>query len=393
MNVQLARAIGFEAFGGSAYGECLVAAEATHGSDRDTWAASWSAAADRLQTMAQTAEADGNVASAYGRYLRAYNYYRSAEFFINPRMPEKSAMFRKSQTSFETAMKLAPHPVQKVHVSYEDTQLPVFYWRVDDQEKPGPTVILHGGGDASGEEMYLMGGVAALKRGYNVISFEGPGQRGFLYDNPGHPYRPDYEKAITPVIDWAVRQPTVNADQVVLSAISFGGYTGSRAAAFDHRIAAFVANAPMTDFYRLLLSGFQRLTGQKVEEKGLAETLTQLYDDGVAGIQFAVDQLYWILGTKTLPSTFSRMKEFRLAGVEKNIQCPVLCLYAEAEGQEGQRQFDEFVSNLSAPYDVYKFDELSGGNAHCMLNNYVLLYEVKYDWLDKTLGRRSSVNL
>lgn len=387
MNLGMARTVGYEAYGGAAYGECNIAAHEVEGGSRDSWQAAWSKLGTRLRTNAEDALADGHKATAQARFMRAFNYFRAAEFFINPTTPDKEQMFRKSQDCFNQSMKLLDHPAEKIEVPYLDTTLPCFYWQVADDGKKRPTVILHGGGDGSGEELYLMGGVAALRRGYNVISFEGPGQRGFLYDNPNHPYRPDYEEAIRPIVDWALAQPTVDADKLALYAISFGGYTGTRAAATDDRIKAFVVNAPLTDFYGLIVQSFQAISGQDMEESELVENVIKFYEAGVAGIQFAVDQLYWILGTKTLPETLEKMKEFRLNGIEANIKCPILCLYAEAEGEEGKRQLDEFLGNVTAPCDVHVFDELSGANSHCMLPNYVVMYEVLFDWLDDQFGQ------
>jgi hypothetical protein len=43
-----------------------------------------------------------------------------------------------------------------------------------------------GGADSLGEELYFWGaGAAALRRGYNALLFEIPGQRGAMYSNRG----------------------------------------------------------------------------------------------------------------------------------------------------------------------------------------------------------------
>jgi hypothetical protein len=59
-----------------------------------------------------------------------------------------------------------------------------------------PTLLSLGGGDSLAEELYFWGGgAAALRRGYNALLFEIPGQRGAMYSNPdaGLFYRPDSE--------------------------------------------------------------------------------------------------------------------------------------------------------------------------------------------------------
>lgn len=382
MNAQFARTMGFETFGGAALGECYLAANRIDGDSLESWVSSWSEMAGQMEKSAGQALASNHHMTASARFLRAYNYYRAAEYFMGLSDPNREITFRKSQACFAQSMSFFAHPARKVHIAYADTHLPVYFWEPSEGSDARPTIILHTGGDASVEELYLMGGVAALRRGYNVIAFEGPGQRGFLYDNPHHPYRPDYEAVIAPVIDWALAQPTVDADRFALYAISFGGYTGSRSAATDRRIKAFVANGPMTDFYRLIYQSFQILGGADIGEAEIIEKVQTLYNQGMPGICFAIDQLRWILGKADLVAIMERMKDFRLDGMETDIRCPVLCISAAAEGLEGRRQLEEFTSNLQAPYDVYLIDDTSGGNAHCAMTNYPLLYEVIFDWLD-----------
>ena len=48
-----------------------------------------------------------------------------------------------------------------------------------------------------------MNGYAALARGYNCLIFEGPGQ-GELIREQRIPFRPDWEKVVTPVVDFAL---------------------------------------------------------------------------------------------------------------------------------------------------------------------------------------------
>jgi len=60
-------------------------------------------------------------------------------------------------------------------------------------------------------------------------------------------FRPDYETVLAPVVDWAVRQPAVDAARLVLSGRSFGGYLAPRAAAYEHRFRALVADPGLYD--------------------------------------------------------------------------------------------------------------------------------------------------
>jgi dienelactone hydrolase len=61
-------------------------------------------------------------------------------------------------------------------------------------------------------------------------------------------FRPDWEKVVTPVVDFALKQPAVDPKRIALMGISMGGYLAARAAAFEKRLAALIANDGIYDF-------------------------------------------------------------------------------------------------------------------------------------------------
>src|SRR6202012_168835 len=104
-----------------------------------------------------------------------------------------------------------------------------------------PTVILNNGLDSQSVALYAYGGAAALERGYNALIFEGPGQGAMLFERQV-PFRPDWENVITPVVDYLLSRPDVDPDRIALTGWSMGGEMVSRAAAFEPRLAAVVAD-------------------------------------------------------------------------------------------------------------------------------------------------------
>jgi hypothetical protein len=89
------------------------------------------------------------------------------------------------------------------------------------------------------------GGVA---RGYNVLIFDGPGQQSMLFER-GVPFRHDWEHVITPVVDCLLGRPDVDPEQIVLYGISQAAYWVPRALAFEHRIAAAIADPGVYDVF------------------------------------------------------------------------------------------------------------------------------------------------
>ncbi|MCJ7438986.1 MAG: acetylxylan esterase, partial [Acidimicrobiia bacterium] len=80
-------------------------------------------------------------------------------------------------------------------------------------------------------------------------------------------FRPDWEKVVTPVVDWVLERPEVDPARIVLHGISQAGYWVPRAVAFEPRIAAAVADpgvVRVADSWRA----------------HLPEVMTQLLDQG-----------------------------------------------------------------------------------------------------------------
>lgn len=65
-------------------------------------------------------------------------------------------------------------------------------------------------------------GAAALDRGYNFLTFDGPGQGAALRRQHLH-YRPDWENVITPDVDYTLSRVDTDANAMVIFGWSMGG--------------------------------------------------------------------------------------------------------------------------------------------------------------------------
>ncbi|WP_405785150.1 alpha/beta hydrolase family protein [Streptomyces sp. NBC_01378] len=97
----------------------------------------------------------------------------------------------------------------------------------------------------------------ALRRGYNVIAFDGPGQGSTVREQGLH-FRPDWEAVVTPVVDFALTVPEADTDRLALIGMSLGGYLAARAAAFEHRIAASVLYDGVYDLHEVMATTASR---------------------------------------------------------------------------------------------------------------------------------------
>lgn len=104
--------------------------------------------------------------------------------------------------------------------------------------EPVPVVILLPGLDSTKETRHGAAG-RWTARGVAALSVDGPGQGEA---SRWSTIRPDYEHAVSAVIDWIETQPGLDSQRVAVVGMSLGGYYAPRAAAFEPRLAAAVGN-------------------------------------------------------------------------------------------------------------------------------------------------------
>src|SRR5271154_1706731 len=243
------RAFGASSYGASEFGEVLAAVNRIISGDADSWYDEWNAAAERVFAEAEAQLKAGHRVSARDGYLRASTYFRDSEFFLhgNPEDQRIYSAYKKSVQAYKACCALCDPPVPPVEIPYENTTLPGYFHRVDESDQKRPLFIMHSGFDGSAEELHGEGARAGIERGYNVLTFDGPGQYGPLH-RERLPFRPDWEKVVTPVVNFALTLPGVEPGKMALMGVSLGGYLAPRAAAFEKRISALIANDGVYDY-------------------------------------------------------------------------------------------------------------------------------------------------
>src|SRR5437879_4543357 len=126
-------------------GQRLKARE--HEGDLDcAWKEEWVAMADRVAQVADAAAAEGRRITAGNNYMRAGNYYYSAERFIAPG-PDKMEMYRKALRCYHAALDHLYPNVERVDVPYEQDALAAYFMKVPAPTGRAPTVVLFDGMD------------------------------------------------------------------------------------------------------------------------------------------------------------------------------------------------------------------------------------------------------
>ena len=377
-------------------GECLATAARITDGDPDSWFDQWTATADRVRAIAVAAAAAGHRASARDAWLRAAKYYATGFFHVlGTRDPSRSLpTWRAHRACFDTAIGLWPTPAAKVEIPYEGKTLKGYWLSPDAATSRRPVAILNNGSDGSAVDMLVMGAVAAIERGWHALIFDGPGQGAALYED-GLPFRFDWEKVITPVVDFALARPDVDPAGLALLGVSQAGYWVPRAAAFEHRLAAAVADPGVMRVATSWLDKFPpdaiaffKSADKATFDAAMAQGIAQMPAIVRGGLAKRCEPY----GTRSLHDILTWLADYDLAGVAGLVRCPTLV--AEPEGEAfwpGQSQ--QLFDALTCPKTLMRFTAAEGADLHCEPLAPGLRNQRVFDWLEETLAARSQLAL
>src|SRR5271167_181902 len=391
---QTLRLLGSAALGDAEAGEVLSTVSRIREGDFESWTAEWLRTAQRVDEIAERSRERGHRVSAREAYFRASNYYRAAEFYLHgdPRDPRIIDLSRSARACFEQALGLTPLAVERVAIPYQGTALPGYFYRADEAGARAPTLIVHTGYDGTQEELRAHA-MAATARGINCLTFEGPGQ-GAVIREQGLGFRPDWEAVITPVVDFLLGLPTVDPERIALLGISFGGYLAPRAAAFEHRLAACIANGGVFDFMaNRLPSGMSRqaaIDGVRSDPSGTNEMMRALMEAST-DTRWGIENGIFTFRASSPAGYYLKALEYTLAGIAEKITCPTLVIDSEGDlwyrGQARQL-FDAL--NCEKSFQLFTAEE--GAEDHCQVGSPLLSSQRMFDWLEETLSRVPSAS-
>jgi alpha-beta hydrolase superfamily lysophospholipase len=382
---QLLRVLGSAASRQAEVGESLAVAERIVEGDFESWTREWTSAASRLQAAADASLAAGHRVSASDTYLRAANYYRAAEFYLHgnlqdPRIAELSG---KSARCFEAALQNGERRFELTAIPYEGTTLPgIFYAGGEGKRR---TLVVQTGFDGTIDGL-LPWAIAATRRGWHCLTFEGPGQ-GQVIRRQGLPFRPDWEKVVGPVIDHLVARPDVDAERLALLGVSFGGFLAPRAAAYEHRIAACIANGGVLDFLGPRIpKGMTREQFAHALKSDPDRVNTTLRAQAAHSPEsrWSQENGQYTFQASSPADWLTKALDYDLTDHAANIRCPTLVIDVEHENSfpgEARKLYDL----LTCPKTWLYFTEDEGAGDHCQTGSPGLAQQRVFDWLDETV--------
>ena len=389
LDFELRRMLGAVVSGGGDVNEILYTAATITPGDPESWYSAWYSLGERIYAIGEESLNKGHRASAREAFLRASMYYRAADFYLHgkPKDPRITDAWRKSRDSFRRGAALLDHPVEWVEIPYEHTTLPAYILKPDHSGQPRKTLIVQTGFDGTAEELYFNRAFFALKRGYNVLIFEGPGQGGVVREQHLH-FRRDWEKVVIPVVDFALTRPEFDQDKLALMGISMGGYLAPRAAAHEHRLAALAANGGVWDL-SLRPGKTKAEVARDAEQMKKYPEETNAYLRKAMGksvsFRWSVENGMFTFGVDTPVEFLLAYGGYNMIGQAQNIQCPTLVVdSADDQFLPGQPQ--KLYQALTCPKTLMTFTREDMASSHCQEGANLISNQRILDWLDETLA-------
>ena len=358
LSYQFRRALGETQEGGGAVSECFQAASRMK-PDLESWHREWLVVAERNDQRGDLEEKQGHIRTAMSCWLRAADYYRSAEFWLLPDDPRRLRTFDKCERASQKWLKYLPGEV--VEIPYEKgISLPAYFVKPKNVSKC-PVLISFGGLDSFKDELWFMTGRGAVQRGIAVLMVDGPGQGGTLRRHKV-PTRFDYEVPVGKCIDYLATRNDVDAKRIAVSGSSLGGYYSARAGSKEHRLAACISHGAIWD------------VEQRFRDRGENHALAS--------------HMKWVFGASTMAEAIEKAKPFKLEGVLNEMQCPYLVLHGghDVLGVENSKTVYEYAKKHGVKVTLRLTSEEETGAEHCQHDNPTLGQELMGDWLADVFG-------
>ncbi|KIV88553.1 hypothetical protein PV10_08226 [Exophiala mesophila] len=373
-------------YGGADVNTLLSAAKRIKPGDFDSFSEVFYDLGNSTKLQAEDPENAYDPVNVRDTWFSAANYFRRADFYIHGdwENPLIDLLWKEQRSAFDKGLSSLTHPAHRVQIPAAEN----FWYAPSDEVIPRPTMVLCNGYDGAQEDMYHTIVVPALARGWNAITYEGPGQPtvrreqniGFIHN---------WEAAVNPVVDYVLseKRDVVDSDRLVLYGHSLGGYLAARAAAFEPRAAAVVLNGG-------IFNVFDSFAGQlPPDARALLDTGAQeAFDEGISalltqpnlpsGLRWGIEHGLWAFNTRSGFEFFQKARAFDMEGVVNQIQMPVLTVDAEFE-QFFAGQSELLAEALGEVATFHLFDGEAG--YHCQAGALQELNRFVFAWLHKTL--------
>ena len=383
---EILRVLGMSRTYGSDIAEVLTVADKLIPGNFESWYQEFITLADHINA---TLPSPAHPVSLRNALFRAANYYRTADFFLhgNPVDPRIDEIWAKQMVCFDRAISLMAIPGKRVEIETDGFRVPAIIYRPSGDNKPRPTLLLCNGYDGSQEEMLHVFGFGALERGFNVVTFEGPGQPTVAREQKLG-FIAEWEKVVSPVVDYCINMDYVDNDKIVLLGYSFGGFLAPRAAAYEYRLAAVACVDGLFDIYKAFLRGFppalQQLHKGKNQEAFDDIVRNAMKDEDNVQLRWGIEQGCWAFRTDSPYEFLEKTRAMSMEGIAEYITCPVLVCEAE-EDHFFADQSELFANVLGEKATYMNFAAEDSAQEHCHIGATDFANAKIMDWIEEII--------
>lgn len=395
-NFDILTGLGQMANDGAEVNPVLEVAKKIKPGDRDSYTKAWFDLSMETKAKALDPEYASDPVNVRATWFSASNYFRRADVYNRADWddPRINSYWDEQRAAFDKAIAALPVPAERVEIPSDGFNVSgIWYSQLSGGNHTGrlPTIILTQGYDAAQEDLYSTIVAPALARGYNVFSFEGPGQPTPRREQ-GVGFIPDWERTVTPVVDYLLSDKAAFIDnkRLVLYGHSFGGYLAARAAAFEPRLSALMLNGGVWDAYQAYTAYLPPNLLEVLEsgdKEGFDKAMDELQSDPETStvIKWGLQQGLWAFKMNSAHDFFQSFKNYTLkGGIADRIKMPVWLADGEYEDlMAGQSQLVKDA--LGEKAELHMFNGTAG--FHCQTGATQELGRVMFAWLGKTLNK------
>jgi pimeloyl-ACP methyl ester carboxylesterase len=189
-----------------------------------------------------------------------------------------------------------------------------------------------------------------------------------------------------------LEHPKIDPERIILVGWSFGGFLAPRAEAFEHRIAALVADPGQWDQRDAVVPALPLANEDKKRFPDIDPKSLRPMEEWLEGPEAdpmlrwrLLQRGLWVNGVDDLFDYFASMLDYELSSVAGQISCPTLL--TAAEGDPIAAGAPKLLEAIDVPNkQLIRFTAAEGAGGHCEGAARILYHQRVFDWLDEVLS-------
>lgn len=369
---------------GAAPGEVLSVIGNIQDQSVDSWFESW---AGMARTREESAEKIKDGISRGKAFLRASNYYRASQLYVNPMADLYGQIYNKSVDAFRRGIKCLGIKHEILEIPYENAKMSAYYFPGDNDK---PLILIFSNYYGTSEESFFLVGASAVERRYPVALIEGPGQIDMIRKY-NLKLTPAWEKPVGAALDFFEKK--IDANGRILFGAGISAILASRAAAFEKRIDGVIAFAGPFDMRDSAYDTLPRVVrwAHRSGYKRIFNSIALLKAKRNVGVQRALVTGLWSLGEETPYDLINRFRQYSLKEVADKVTCRFLLLSGKEDHQHSLKQVNEYKEHLTnaESFTHYILRNFNTPITHGQLWAFEQIHELLFDWVKNVFQGRN----